>query len=169
MKGERSVSRDILTLKQHVSSSLFRPCQVVSHGCQPVPIELSIASFPKDGKGPEAICLTVDHSNLRMTPKDSRSNHYIKERLSLKKLLPGSVPLEYPSLYFRGKFCHLAQGNRGLIIVKGLDQRKFFKNWDILQSTWKRCPISGILMTAPCLTTCTMRCTSILIYPSAPW
>ncbi|GFS93423.1 uncharacterized protein TNCV_2628071 [Trichonephila clavipes] len=92
---------------------------VFHNGGQPVPIELSIASIPEDGKDPEVICLTVDHSNLLTTAKDSRANRYINVRLSLKSHLPGSVPLEYLSFCVRGKFCHLAQGNRGLIVVKG--------------------------------------------------
>ncbi|GFW11217.1 hypothetical protein TNCV_5132281 [Trichonephila clavipes] len=60
-------------------------------------------------------------------PKDSRDNRYINERLHLKSHLPGSVPLEYQSFCVRGKFYHLAQGNRGLIVVKGSDQRKCFE------------------------------------------
>ncbi|GFX87923.1 hypothetical protein TNCV_4373881 [Trichonephila clavipes] len=46
---------------------------------------------------------------------------------SLKSHLPGSVPLEYLDFCVRGKFCHLAQGNKGLIVVKGSDQRKIFE------------------------------------------
>ncbi|GFU08778.1 hypothetical protein TNCV_991261 [Trichonephila clavipes] len=61
-------------------------------------------------------------------PKDSRANRYINERLNLKSHLLGSVPLEYLSFCVRGKFCHLAQGNRGLIVVKGSDQRRIFEN-----------------------------------------
>ncbi|GFV90389.1 hypothetical protein TNCV_935211 [Trichonephila clavipes] len=40
--------------------------------------------------------------------------------------LPGSMPLEYLSFCVRGKFCHFAQGNRGLMVVKGEDQRNIF-------------------------------------------
>ncbi|GFW36334.1 uncharacterized protein TNCV_3712551 [Trichonephila clavipes] len=99
--------------------AFFAHSNVFHHSGQPVPIELSIASIPEDGKDPEVICITVDHSNLLTTAKDSRANRYINERLSLKRHLPGSVPLEYLSFCVRGKFCHLAQGNRGLIVVKG--------------------------------------------------
>ncbi|GFX86155.1 hypothetical protein TNCV_2560371 [Trichonephila clavipes] len=98
VKGECSATRDI---QQHVSSSLFRPYHCVSLWWLHVPIELSIASIPEDGKDPEVICLTLDHSNLLTTAKDSRSN--------------------------RGNFCHLAQGNRGLIVIKGSDHGKFFE------------------------------------------
>ncbi|GFV78743.1 uncharacterized protein TNCV_3168441 [Trichonephila clavipes] len=100
---------------------------VFHYGGQPVPIELVIARIPEDGKDPEVICLTVDHSNLLTTAKDSRASWYINERLSLKSPLPGSVPLEYLSFCIRGKFCHLTQGNRGLIVVKDSDQRKNFE------------------------------------------
>ncbi|GFT77938.1 uncharacterized protein TNCV_788621 [Trichonephila clavipes] len=105
----------------------FAHANVFHHDGKPVPIELSIATIPRDGKDPEVICLTVDHLNLLTTAKDSRANRYINERFSLKSHLPGSVPLEYLYFCVRGKFCHLAQGNRGLIVVKGSDQRKFFE------------------------------------------
>ncbi|GFU03530.1 hypothetical protein TNCV_2257381 [Trichonephila clavipes] len=55
------------------------------------------------------------------------SQRYINERLSLKSHLPESVPLEYLDFRVRGKFCHLAQGNSCLIVVKGSDQRKNFE------------------------------------------
>ncbi|GFS68931.1 hypothetical protein TNCV_4569721 [Trichonephila clavipes] len=149
--------------------AFFANSNVFDHGGQPFPIELSIASISEDGKDQEVICITVDHSNLLTTARDSRANRYNNERLSLKSRLPRSVPLEYLAFYVRGKFCHLTQGNRGLIVVKGSEQRKIFEKLGLLLSTWKCCPISGICMTAPYLTTCTMRCTRTLIYPSAPW
>ncbi|GFX13998.1 hypothetical protein TNCV_612041 [Trichonephila clavipes] len=82
---------------------------------------------PEDGKDSKVICLTVDHCNLLTTDNDRRANRYINERLSLKSHLPASVPLEYLDFCVRGKVCHLAQGNRGLIVVKGSDQRKIFE------------------------------------------
>ncbi|GFT04832.1 hypothetical protein TNCV_2133791 [Trichonephila clavipes] len=102
-------------------------CNAFHHGGQPFPIELSIASFSEDGKDSEVICITVDHSSLITTSKDSRANKYMNERIILKSHLPGSVPLEYLSFCVRGKLCHLSQGNRCLIIAKGSDQRKFFE------------------------------------------
>ncbi|GFX70547.1 uncharacterized protein TNCV_875211 [Trichonephila clavipes] len=126
IQDERSSTRDILTQK-HVLLSLFCPCQRVSPWWPACPDRISIACIPEDGKDPEVICITVDHSNLLTTATDSRANRYINERLSLKSHLPGSVPLEYLSFSVRGKFCHLAQGNRGLIVVKGSDQRKIFE------------------------------------------
>ncbi|GFX70263.1 hypothetical protein TNCV_4617001 [Trichonephila clavipes] len=107
--------------------AFFAHANVFHHGGQRVLIELSIDSIPKDGKDPEVICLTVDHSNLLTTAKDSLANKYINERPSLKSHLPGTVPLEYLSFCVSGKFCHLAQGNRGIIVVKGSDQRKMFE------------------------------------------
>ncbi|GFT22725.1 uncharacterized protein TNCV_4388831 [Trichonephila clavipes] len=107
--------------------AFFAHANVFHYGGQPVPIELSIASIKEDGKDLEVTCFTVDHSNLLTTAKDSRANRYINERLSLKSHLPGSLPLEYLSFCVRSKFCHMAQGNRGLIVVKGSDQRKFFE------------------------------------------
>ncbi|GFT63831.1 uncharacterized protein TNCV_4641951 [Trichonephila clavipes] len=107
--------------------AFFAHANVFHHGGLPVPIELSIASIPEDGKDPEVIFFKVDHSNLLTTAKDSRANRYINERLSLKSHLPGSVPLEYLSFCIRGKFFHLAHGNRGLIVIKGWDQSNFFE------------------------------------------
>ncbi|GFW68554.1 uncharacterized protein TNCV_529091, partial [Trichonephila clavipes] len=102
----------------------FAHANVFHHGGQPVLSKIVIASIPEDGKDPKVICITVDHSNLLTTAKDSRANRYINERLSLKSHLPGSVPVEYLDFCVRGKFTHLAQGNSGLIVVKGSDQRK---------------------------------------------
>ncbi|GFU77792.1 uncharacterized protein TNCV_1138001 [Trichonephila clavipes] len=73
--------------------AFFAHANVFHHGGQPVRIELSIANIPEDGKDPDVICLTVDHSNLLTTPKDSRANKYINERVHLKSHLPRSVPL----------------------------------------------------------------------------
>ncbi|GFW24929.1 hypothetical protein TNCV_3846631 [Trichonephila clavipes] len=81
--------------------AFFSHANVFHHGGQPVLIELSIASIPEDGKEPELIYIMVDPFNLITTSKYSRAN--------------------------RGKFYHLAQGNRGLIVVKGLDQWKVFE------------------------------------------
>ncbi|GFV08685.1 hypothetical protein TNCV_4055691 [Trichonephila clavipes] len=103
--------------------AFFAHANVFHHGDPPVPIELSIASIPEDSKDPEVICIT----NLLTTAKDSWANRYINERLSLKSHLPGSVPLEYLSFCVGGNFSHLAQGNRGLIVVKGSDQWKIFE------------------------------------------
>ncbi|GFX82844.1 uncharacterized protein TNCV_1699631 [Trichonephila clavipes] len=109
------------------SLAFFAHTNVFHHDGQPVPVELSIASIPEDGTEPKVICITVDHSNLLTTDKDRRANRYINERLNLKSHLPGSVALEYLDFCVRGKFCHLAQGNRGLLVVKGSDQQKIFE------------------------------------------
>ncbi|GFT15541.1 uncharacterized protein TNCV_3265391 [Trichonephila clavipes] len=107
--------------------AFFGHANVFHHGGQPVPIKLSIASIAEDSKDPEVICLKVDYSNLLTTSKESRASRYIHERLSLKSHVSGCVPLEHLSFCVRGKFCHLDQGNRGLINVKGSDQRKIFE------------------------------------------
>ncbi|GFT27481.1 retrovirus-related Pol polyprotein from transposon 17.6 [Trichonephila clavipes] len=54
--------------------AFFAHANVFHLGGHPVPIELPIASIPEDGKDAEVICITVDHSNLVMTSKDSRAN-----------------------------------------------------------------------------------------------
>ncbi|GFX71136.1 uncharacterized protein TNCV_3649011 [Trichonephila clavipes] len=70
----RELSRQNILTQQHISSAFFAHANVFHHGRQPVPIELSIASIPEDGKDPEVICITVDHSNFITTSKDSRAN-----------------------------------------------------------------------------------------------
>ncbi|GFU29995.1 hypothetical protein TNCV_1286581 [Trichonephila clavipes] len=102
--------------------AFFAHANVFHFGGQPVPIKLSIARIPEDRKDPEVICITADHSNLISTDKDCQANKYINEIICLKPHIPGSMPLEYLSFCERGKFCHLAQENRGLIVVKGSDQ-----------------------------------------------
>ncbi|GFV75393.1 hypothetical protein TNCV_1482391 [Trichonephila clavipes] len=127
IKGERSSTRDILT-QQHVSSNVFCSCQRVSpwwSTCSDRTVHCQHSGGWHRSKS--NLHITVDHSNLLTTAKDSRANRYINERLSLKSHLPGSVPLEYLDFCVRGKFCHLAQGNRGLIVVKCSDQRKMFE------------------------------------------
>ncbi|GFS88677.1 uncharacterized protein TNCV_1462651 [Trichonephila clavipes] len=49
--------------------ALFAHANVFHHGGQPVPIELSIASFSEDGKDPEVICLTGITRNSLRPPK----------------------------------------------------------------------------------------------------
>ncbi|GFX65619.1 uncharacterized protein TNCV_4093141 [Trichonephila clavipes] len=97
---------------------------IVSGTAPPPPPPQSTRGWERPGSD---LHITVDHSNLLTTARDSRDNRYINERLSQKSHLPGSVPLDYLAFCVRGKFCHLAQGNRGLIVVKGLDQRIIFE------------------------------------------
>ncbi|GFW41751.1 uncharacterized protein TNCV_4980021 [Trichonephila clavipes] len=124
--------------------AFFTHANVFHHGRQPVPIELSIASIPDDGKDPEVICLTVDHSNLLTTAKDSRANRYINEWLSLKSHLPGSVPLKYLSFCVRGKFFTWPKETEASSSSRARTREKFLKSWDFLPLTWKCSPISGI-------------------------
>ncbi|GFS97253.1 hypothetical protein TNCV_1824251 [Trichonephila clavipes] len=64
----------------------------------------------------------------------------LQRQPSQQVLLPGSVPLEYLSLCVRGKFCHMAQGNRGLIVVKGSVQRKNFEKLGLFTINLKILP-----------------------------
>ncbi|GFV80343.1 hypothetical protein TNCV_3112041 [Trichonephila clavipes] len=60
--------------------------------------------------------------------KDFRSNCQENARLLLvHHPLPKSVPIEYLPFCVRGKFSQLARGNRGLMVVKGGEQQKFFQ------------------------------------------
>ncbi|GFX40537.1 hypothetical protein TNCV_2373211 [Trichonephila clavipes] len=121
-----SDSRDILT-QHHVSLGLFRPCQRVSPWWPACPdrtvhCQHSGGWHRSQSDLPHGGSLQPPHDRQRQTGQP-----FINERLSLKSHLPGSVPLEYLDFCVRGKFCQLAQGNRGLIVVKGSDQRKIFE------------------------------------------
>ncbi|GFX34085.1 hypothetical protein TNCV_1698331 [Trichonephila clavipes] len=106
----------------------FAQTYVFHHDGKPVPIELSIATIPRDGSDPKVICITVNHAGLTSKPKDFRSNSQENARLRLvHHPLPKSVPVEYLPFRVRGKFSHLARGNSGLIVVKGSDQWKIFE------------------------------------------
>ncbi|GFT06247.1 hypothetical protein TNCV_800561 [Trichonephila clavipes] len=111
----------------------FAHANVFHHDGKPVPIELSIATIPRDGSDPEIICITVNHAGQTYKPKDFRSNCQENARLRLvHHPLPKSVPVEYLPFCVRGKFSQLARGNRGLIVVKGLEQQNFFKSSDCM-------------------------------------
>ncbi|GFW54221.1 hypothetical protein TNCV_1559991 [Trichonephila clavipes] len=51
--------------------AFFAHANVFHHGGQPVPIELSIASIPEDGKDPKKICITwITPTSSRQTKTD---------------------------------------------------------------------------------------------------
>ncbi|GFW41809.1 uncharacterized protein TNCV_4980571 [Trichonephila clavipes] len=120
------------------SLAFFAHANVFHHGGQPVPVELSIASIPEDGTEPKVMCITVDHTNLLTTDKDRRANRYINERLSLKSHLPDPCLLEYWISASGASLVTWPGGNRGLIVVKGSDQRKILKAGTLCSSIWKR-------------------------------
>ncbi|GFV06362.1 hypothetical protein TNCV_1073431 [Trichonephila clavipes] len=100
---------------------------------KPVPIELSIATIPRDGSDPEIMCITVNPAGQTFKCKDFRSN--FQENACLRLVhhpLPKSVPVEYLPFCVRGKFIQLARGNRGLMVVKGGEQQNFFKSSDCM-------------------------------------
>ncbi|GFW64493.1 hypothetical protein TNCV_813281 [Trichonephila clavipes] len=80
---------------------------------KPVPIELSIATIPRDSSDPKVVCITVNHAGQTSKPKDFRSNFQENVRLCLvHHPLPKSVPVEYLPFCMRGKFSQLTRGNR---------------------------------------------------------
>ncbi|GFT61426.1 hypothetical protein TNCV_4371161 [Trichonephila clavipes] len=104
----------------------FAHANVFHHDGKPVPIELSIATIPRDCSDPEIICITVNHAGQTSKPKDFRSNCQENARLRLiHHPLPKSVPVEYLPFCVRGKFSQLARGNIGLIVVKEWSKKKF--------------------------------------------
>ncbi|GFX89491.1 hypothetical protein TNCV_483261 [Trichonephila clavipes] len=107
----------------------------------PVPIELFTATISRDGRDPEVIFITMNHDGLTSTPKDFPSNSYENARLRMiYHPLPKSVPVEYPPFCMRGKFSQLFRGNRGLIVVKGMEQKIFFQELGLFSMDLKTLP-----------------------------
>ncbi|GFW87063.1 hypothetical protein TNCV_1922891 [Trichonephila clavipes] len=106
----------------------FAHANVFHHEGKPVPIELFIATIPRDSSDPEIMCITMNHARQTSKSKDFRSNCQENARLRLvHHPLQKSVPVEYLPFCVRGKFSQLARGNRGLMVVKGWEQQKIFQ------------------------------------------
>ncbi|GFW88238.1 hypothetical protein TNCV_819951 [Trichonephila clavipes] len=89
----------------------FAPANVFHHEGKPMPIELSIATIPRNGINPEFICITVNHAGLTSTLKDLRSNCHENVRLRLVHYpIPKIVHVEYLPFCVRSKFSQLAIG-----------------------------------------------------------
>ncbi|GFU24955.1 hypothetical protein TNCV_340001 [Trichonephila clavipes] len=106
---------------------------VFHHDGKPMSIELSIATIARDDSDTEVFCITVNHAGLTSKPKDFR---YKSQGNALLRLvhhpLPKSVPVEYLPFSVRGKFSQLARGIRGLMVVKEMEQQKFFQELGLL-------------------------------------
>ncbi|GFS58294.1 hypothetical protein TNCV_2474751 [Trichonephila clavipes] len=50
----------------------FAHANVFHHDGKPVPITLSLATIPRDGRDPEIICITVNHAGKTSKSKDFR-------------------------------------------------------------------------------------------------
>ncbi|GFS96801.1 hypothetical protein TNCV_4754641 [Trichonephila clavipes] len=119
----------------------FAHANVFHHEGKPVPIELSIATIPRDGSDPEVMCITVNHAGQPSKPKDVRSNCQENARLRLvHHPLPKSVPVEYLPFCVRRKFNQLARGSRGLMVIKGLEQQKNFQELGLYAMTLENLP-----------------------------
>ncbi|GFT39766.1 hypothetical protein TNCV_4869381 [Trichonephila clavipes] len=104
----------------------FSHANVFHHDGRPVPIELSIATIPRDASDPKVICITVNHAGLTSMPKDLQSNYQENACLHfVHHPLPKSGPVEYLPFCVRGKFSQLGRG--GLMVVKGTEQQKIFQ------------------------------------------
>ncbi|GFT05855.1 hypothetical protein TNCV_3926181 [Trichonephila clavipes] len=148
----------------------FAHANVFHHEGKPVPIELSIATIPRDGSDPEVMCITVNHAGQPSNPKDVRFNCQENARLRLMHHpLPKSVPVEYLPFCVRGKFSQLARGNRGLMVVKGLKQQKCFKSSDCMPWPWRICQTLKTFAMEPFPTPCMRGCTRKTTFPTAPW
>ncbi|GFU03493.1 hypothetical protein TNCV_2257201 [Trichonephila clavipes] len=74
----------------------FAHANVFHHEDKPVPIELSIATIPRDGSDPEVMSITVNHAGQTSKSKYFRSNCQENAHLRLvHHPLPKSVPKEY--------------------------------------------------------------------------
>ncbi|GFT74792.1 hypothetical protein TNCV_2516861 [Trichonephila clavipes] len=128
------------------------------------------ASENKEGSDPEVICITVNHAGQTSKPKDFRSNCQENVRLRLvHNPLPKNVPVEYLPFCVRGKFSQLARGNRGLMVVKEVEQQNFFKSSDYLPWPWRRCRNSKTVAMDPFPTPCMRVCTRKSTFHPAPW
>ncbi|GFU07686.1 hypothetical protein TNCV_826681 [Trichonephila clavipes] len=120
----------------------FAHANVFHHDGKPVPIELSIAMIPRDGSDTKILCITVNYAGQTSKRKDFRSNCQENARLRLvHHPLPKSVPVEYLPFCVRGKITQLVPGNRGLMVVKGGEQQKFFKSSNCLPWPWRHTEI----------------------------
>ncbi|GFT21936.1 uncharacterized protein TNCV_2383241 [Trichonephila clavipes] len=73
------------------------------------------------------------------------------------------------ALCVRGKFSQLAQGNKGLMVIKGVEQENFFKSSDYLLWPWRRCRNSKTFAMEPFRTPCMRVCTRKRTFRAAPW
>ncbi|GFQ83705.1 hypothetical protein TNCT_707231 [Trichonephila clavata] len=103
-------------------SIYFAHANYFLHQGKPVPIELSIATLPKNGSDPQVLCITVNHDGFDSTPRDMRYNACKNARLRLVRPLPKSVPVDYLPYCVRGMV-----DPGGLIVVKSSKQQKMFK------------------------------------------
>ncbi|GFW57225.1 hypothetical protein TNCV_541401 [Trichonephila clavipes] len=152
----------------------FAHANVFHHDGKPLPIKLSIATIPRDGSEPEIMCITVNHAGQTSKPKDFRSDN-CQENARLRLVhhpLPKSVPVEYLPFCVRGKFSQLARGNRGLVVVKGVEQQKNFKSSDCMPWPWRICRNSKTFamepFPTPCMRVCTRVCTRKRTFRTAP-
>ncbi|GFX56594.1 hypothetical protein TNCV_5035131 [Trichonephila clavipes] len=139
----------------------FAHANVFHHEGKPVPIELSIATIPRDGSDPEVMCITVDHAGQTSSPKFSINCQENARLRLLHQPLPKSVPVEYLPFCVRGKFSQLARGNRGLMVVKGAEQQKLFQELGLYAMSLENLPkfkdICDGTFPTPCMRVCTRK------------
>ncbi|GFX19683.1 hypothetical protein TNCV_2075911 [Trichonephila clavipes] len=79
-RRQRPLAHDMSVLSQ---PAYFAHANVFHPDGKPVPIELSIATIPRNGSDPEILCITVNHAGQTSKPKDFRSNCQENARLRL--------------------------------------------------------------------------------------
>ncbi|GFX59333.1 hypothetical protein TNCV_4632911 [Trichonephila clavipes] len=81
----------------------FAHANVFHHDGKPVPIELSIATIPRDGSDPKVMCITVNHAGQTSKPKDFRSNCQENARLRLFTPVTQDCSCGIPTLLREGQ------------------------------------------------------------------
>ncbi|GFX86139.1 hypothetical protein TNCV_2560211 [Trichonephila clavipes] len=119
----------------------FAHANVFHHDGKPVPIELCIAMIPRNGSDPKVICITMNHAGQTSKPKDFPYNCQENARFRLvHHPVPKNVPVEYLPFCVRGKFSQLSRGNRGLMVVKGVEQQNVFQELGLFAMALERLP-----------------------------
>ncbi|GFS68914.1 hypothetical protein TNCV_4569631 [Trichonephila clavipes] len=104
----------------------FAHANVFHHNGKPVPIELFIATIPRDGSDPEIICITVNLAGKISSPKIfDPSAKRMPVFVWYTTRYPRVCPRNTCPFSASGKFSQLARGNRGLMGVKGVEQQNF--------------------------------------------
>ncbi|GFS50572.1 hypothetical protein TNCV_2041981 [Trichonephila clavipes] len=130
-KASHSPLESFSCLKQHVcveSTRLFCACQRVSSRGQASAHRIVHLHHSQGWQRSRNHVHHRESCRATLQPKDVRFNCQENARLRLvHHPLPKSVPVEYLPFCVRGKFSQLARGNRGLMVVKGLEQQKMFQ------------------------------------------
>ncbi|GFT53329.1 hypothetical protein TNCV_2431811 [Trichonephila clavipes] len=116
------------------------------------------------------MCITVNHAGQTTKQKifDPTLPRECPSSSGYTIRYPKSVPVDYLPFCVRGSFSQLARGNRGLMVVKGEEQQKFFKSSDCIPWPWRTCRNSKTFAMEPFPTQCMRVCTRKRTFRAAP-